>query len=66
MISSRIMSVQISVKPMNITIIQVYAPTSKYSDEEIEVFYELIEETITNTPKNDFLVILGDRNAKNA
>ena len=64
MISSRIISVQISAKPMFITIIQVYAPTSEYSDEEIEVFYELIEETISSTPKKDFLVILDDWNAK--
>ena len=64
MISSRIISVQIAANPMNITIIQVYAPTSEYSDEEIEVFYEFIEETISNTPKKDFLVILGDWNAK--
>ena len=64
MISSRIISVQIEANPMNITIIQVYAPTSEYSDEEIEVFYEFIEETISNTTKKDFLVILGYWNAK--
>ena len=66
MISSRIISVQISAKRMNITIIQVYAPTSEYSDEEIEVFYELIEYTISNTHKKEFLIILGNWNAKNA
>ena len=49
---------------MNITIIQVYAPTTDYSDEDIEEFYELIEDTISKTPKKDFLVILGDWNAK--
>ena len=64
MISSRIISVQIAAKPMNITIILVYAPISEYSDEEIEVFYELIEETIPNTPKKDCLDILGDWNVK--
>ena len=55
MISSRIIAVQIAAKPMNITIIHVYhntgiyipvyiyiyAPTSEYSDEEIEVFTNL-------------------------
>ena len=60
MISSRIISIQIAAKPMNITIIQVYAPTSEYTDEDIELFYELIENTILKTPKKDFLVILGD------
>ena len=64
MISSRIISIQIAAKPMNITIIQVYAPTSEYTDEDIELFYELIENTVLKTPKKDFLVILGDWNAK--
>ena len=36
------------------------APTSEYRDEEIEEFYELVEETITSTYKKDFIVILGD------
>ena len=45
-------------------ILHPYAPTSEYSDEEIEVFYELIEETISNTPKKEFVVNLGDWNAK--
>ena len=64
MISSRIISIQIAAKLINITIIQVYAPTSDYSDEDIEIFYELIEDTILKTPKKDFLVILGDWNEK--
>ena len=64
MISSRIISIQFAATPMNITIIQVYAPTTDYSDEDIEECYELIEDTISKTPKKDFLVILGDWNAK--
>ena len=64
MITSRIISIQIAAKPINIIIIQVYEPTSEYTDEDIELFYELIEDTIVKTPKKDFLVILGDWNAK--
>ena len=64
MITSRIISIQIAAKPINIIIIQVYAPTSEYTDEDIELFYELIEDTIVKTPLKDFLVILGDWNAK--
>ena len=37
---------------------------SEYSDEDIEIFYELIEDTILKTPKKDFLVIFSDWNAK--
>ena len=64
MISSRSISIQFAATPMNITIIQVYAPTTDYSDEDIEEFYELIEDTISKTPKKDFLEILGDWNVK--
>ena len=49
---------------MNITIIQIYAPTTAYTDEEIEQFYESIDNTIKETPKKDFLIIQGDFNAK--
>ena len=45
MISSRIVLIQIAAKPINITIIQVYAPTSEYTDANIELFYELIPKT---------------------
>ena len=41
MISRRITSIQIATKPLNITIVQVCAPTSEYTDEDIELFYEL-------------------------
>ena len=64
MISSRIISIQFAATPMNITIIKVYAPTTDYSDEDIDEFYELIEDTISKKPKKDFLVILGDLNVK--
>ena len=49
---------------MNITIIQVYAPTTDYDDEAVEAFYEELENTIKETPKKDFLIIQGDWNAK--
>ena len=63
-ISSRLVSIRMSAKPNNITIIQVYAPTSDYEDDIIEEFYEELEQTIKQTPKKDFLVVQGDWNAK--
>ena len=44
MIYSRIISIQIEAKPINIAIIQAYAPTSEYIDEDVELFYKLIEQ----------------------
>jgi exonuclease III len=63
-VSSRLISIRISARPHNITIIQVYAPTSDYEDEEIEKFYEEIERIIAKVPKKDILIVQGDWNAK--
>ena len=63
-VSSRIISIRIKASPMNITIIQIYAPTTAYTDEEIEQFYVSIDNTIKETPTKDFLIIQGDFNAK--
>ena len=48
-------------KPFNITVIQVYAPTSNTEEAEAERFYEHFLEL---TPKKDVLFIIGDWNAK--
>ena len=49
-------------KPFNITVIQVYAPTS--NAEEAERFYEDLQDLLKLTPKKDVLFIIGDWNAK--
>ena len=51
-------------KPFNITIIQVYAPTSKAEEAEVEQFYEDLQDLLELTPKKDVLFIMGDWNAK--
>jgi exonuclease III len=63
-ISSRLISIRISAKPHNLTVIQVYAPTSDHEEDEVESFYEGIEQVIKKTPKKDILIIMGDWNAK--
>lgn len=62
--SSRLISIRVSAKPHNMTIIQVYAPTADYEDEDIEEFYEQLEAVIAKVPKKDILVVQGDWNAK--
>ena len=59
------MSLRVAAKPKNITIVQVYAPTFTHTDEEIEEFYEQLEEAMKKTPKKDLIVVQGDWNAKN-
>ena len=63
-VSSRIISIRIQVIPFDCTLIQVYAPITDYLEEEIEIFYEQIEDTIKHTPRKDLLIIMGDWNAK--
>ena len=51
-------------KPFNITVIQVYAPTSNAEEAEVEWFYEGLQDLLELTPKKDVLFIIGDWNAK--
>ena len=50
-------------KPFNITVIQVYAPTSNAEEAEVE-FYEDLQDLLELTAKKDVLFIIGDWNAK--
>ena len=57
-------SVHFQSKPLNITVIQVYAPTSNTEEAEVEWFYEDLQDLLEPTPKKDVLFIIGDWNAK--
>ena len=51
-------------KPINITVIQVYAPISNAEEAEVEQFYEDLQDLLEVTHKKDVLFIIGDWNAK--
>ena len=58
-------SVHFQDKPFNITVIQVYAPTTNDEEAEVQRFYEdLLPDLLELTPKKDVFFILGDQNAK--
>ena len=57
-------SVSFQGKPFNITVIQVYAPTSNAEEPEVEWFYEDLQDLLELTPKTGILFIIGDWNAK--
>ena len=64
-ISERIMSLRICLSAHRfITIINVYAPTMTYPDEEKEAFYEQLRGVVGGVPAGDKLIILGDFNAR--
>ena len=50
-------------KPFNITVIQVYAPTSNTEETEGERFYENLQDLLELTPQKDVIFIIGDWNA---
>ena len=60
--NDRMISVGFQGKPFNITVIQVYAPTS--NPEEAERFYEDLQDLLELTSNKDVLFIIGDWNAK--
>ena len=59
--NGRMISVHLQGKPFNITVIQVYAPTSNAEEAEVELFYEDLQDLLT--PKKGVLFIIGDWNA---
>ena len=63
-VSDRIIMVKIKAASFNINVIQVYAPTSSHSDEEVEEFYQCIEEVWRYVKNDEVNILMGDFNAK--
>ena len=51
-------------KPFNITVIQVYAPTTNAEEAEVEWFCDDLQDLLGLIPKKDVVFIIGDWNAK--
>ena len=62
--NNRMISIRFQGKPFNITVIQVYAPTSNSEEAEVEWFYEDLQDLLELTPSKDVLFIIGDWNEK--
>ena len=60
----RINSAHFQGKPFNITVIQVYDPTTNAEEAEVERFYEDLQYLLELTPKKDVVFIIGAWNAK--
>ena len=63
-ISSQVITARFNATLFKLTVIHVYAPTSASSDDEIEILYDSIENTLARTPKKDIVIVPGDWNAK--
>ena len=64
--NNRMISVHFQDKPFNITVVQVYAPTSNAEEAEVELFYEKLQDLLelTPLPPKKCPFIIGDWNAK--
>ena len=56
----RMISIHFQGRPVNITVIQVYAPTTNAEEAEVEQFQEDLQDLLELTPKKDVLFIIGD------
>ena len=62
--NDRMISIRLQGKPVNITVIQAYAPTSNAEETEVERLLEDLQDLLELLPKKDVLFIIGDWNAK--
>ena len=62
--NDRMISVRLQGKTFNITVIQVYAPTSNAEEAEVEQFHEDLQDLLELAPQKDVLFIIGDWNSK--
>ena len=63
-VSSRLINVRLRAVPFNITVVQASATTSDYDDNEVEEFYDKLQNVIDQTLKKDDLVVQEDWNSK--
>ena len=63
-ISDSVIMVKLQAKPFNINVVQVYAPTQDHDGEEIEKFYQEIQNGIKYAKSDEVICIMGDLNAK--
>ena len=63
-ISDRLMMVKVRAEPVDIILIQVYMPTRKYEDDEVEQIYDQIEDITRKQKGNANVIVMGDFNAR--
>ena len=62
--NDRMISVHFQGQPFSITVIQVYAPTSNVKEDEVDRFYDDLQDLLGLTLKKDILFLIRDWNAK--
>ena len=63
-VSSKLITIHLRPVSFNITVVQAYAPTPDNDDNEMEEFFDQLQNIIGQTPKEDILAVQGNRTAK--
>ncbi|GFS06853.1 craniofacial development protein 2-like [Elysia marginata] len=63
-VSKRNILIKIHATPFNLAILQTYAPTSDYSDEDVDKYYEEVKDVLKEVKSSEVLIVMGDMNAK--
>ena len=63
-LSDRVCMIKLDAKPLDINILQVYAPTSDINDEELDKFCSELETAMKLCKSTDNTIIQGDFNVK--
>jgi len=63
-ISDRVMIIKLKGTPVNINIVQAYAPTSTSSELDLEMFYHQLDEAMSICKSSEMKIVMGDFNAK--
>ena len=61
--SDRLIMVKVSATPIDMGLIQLYMPTTKHVDEDVEEIYKKIERIINEQKGNKNVIVMGDFNA---
>jgi len=61
--SQRNILVKFKAKPFNISIIQTYAPTTDYDEENLEAYYDELADLMKEVKSDEVLLVIGDFNA---
>lgn len=58
------MLMKLNGQPFDVNLVQIYAPTTESTQEELEEFYAYIKESQKHMKNNDVNIIMWSRNSK--
>lgn len=63
-ISERFLIIKLKARRFDIMLIQIYAPTTLATEEELDKFYEMLDEAISQCNSQEMIFVFGDANSK--